>query len=175
MLAIRSGSWVVLAAVVAMLGSTGCASLGANGLGGILGDDPQAVAADPGSTYQVVFVPTNGKAEGVQRTLSGQMHVQQALEQVGAAKKFRRIQVELMRPLPSGGVHRIACEYDRGSKRVTPEFDYALLPGDRIIVKEDPTNLIDDMLGSALGPIGTKLSGKMHARGEGDSRYQVVK
>jgi hypothetical protein len=141
----------------------------------LFGEDDKAAPAQPTASYQVYFVPHEGQAEQVTRTLSGTMHVQQALEQTGAAKKFRRIEVELVRPLPSGGFHRIACDYDRANKQVTPEFDYALLPGDRIMVKEDPSTIVDDMLTSALGPLGTKLAGRVRGNDAKDSRYQIAR
>jgi hypothetical protein len=169
--AIRFGHLVTAAASLVILCS-GCTSPGTKGIAGLFGDEEKP-AADPSSTYQVMFVPAEGKPEQLTRTLSGQVHVQEALDQVGAAKKFRRIQVELVRPLPSGQFHRIACEYDLGTKRITPEFDYALLPGDRILVKEDPTNMFDDMLSSAFGPLGNKFSNRVHGLDSKDSRYQI--
>jgi hypothetical protein len=32
---------------------------------------------------------------------------------------------------------------------------------------------VDDMLASALGPLGAKFSNRMHGRGAKDSRYQI--
>lgn len=156
------------------LALAGCHSVGSPGMmASLFGGEEKPSAAEPSSTYQVIFVPKEGQPEQIQRTLSGQMHIQEALEQVGAAKKFRRIQVELVRPLPSGQFHRIPLDYDLGTKQLTPEFDYALLPGDRIIVKEDPSTIVDDMLQSALGPLGTKVANKVRGRESTDSRYQI--
>ncbi|MEX2027729.1 MAG: hypothetical protein WEH44_10510 [Pirellulaceae bacterium] len=171
--AFRFGHLAAAAALALAATSAGCTSLGMKGLGGMLGDDDKPAAIDPASTYQVIFVPTDGKPEQLQRTLSGSVHVQQALEQTGATKKFRRIHVELVRPLPSGQFHRIQCEYDLATKQVTPEFDYALLPGDRLVVKEDPSNMFDDMLNSALGPMGTKFSKRVRGSDAKDSKYQI--
>ncbi|HUE72494.1 MAG TPA: hypothetical protein VMP01_16540 [Pirellulaceae bacterium] len=171
--AFRFGHLAIAAALALAASSAGCTTLGMKGLGGMLGEDDQPAAIDPSSSYQVVFVPTDGKPQQLQRTLSGSVHVQEALDQVGAAKKFRRIEVELVRPLPNGGHHRILCEYDVATKQVTPEFDYALLPGDRLIVKEDPSNMFDDMLSSALGPMGTKFSKRARRPGAKDSKYQI--
>jgi hypothetical protein len=171
--AFRFGHLAAAAALALAASSAGCTTLGMKSLGGMLGDDDKPAAIDPASSYQVIFVPTEGKPEQLQRTLSGSIHVQEALEQTGAMKKFRRIEVELVRPLPSGQFHRIVCEYDVGTKQVTPEFDYALLPGDRLIVKEDPSNMFDDMLNSALGPMGTKFAKRARGRDAKDSKYQI--
>ena len=43
---------------------------------------------------------------------------------------------------------------DQGSDRVAPEFDYAILPGDRIVVTEDPSSFIDDLMQPVLRPLG---------------------
>ena len=172
MTAIRLGRMAALVAALAMASAGGCSAVGSKGLG-LFGSSEPPAAAEPTSTYQILFVPHEGKAEQVTRTLSGTMHIQQALEQAGAHKKFRRIEVELVRPLPQGGFHRIPCDYDRANKQITPEFDYALLPGDRIVVKEDPSTIIDDMLTSALGPMGAKITKRARGVDPKDSRYEV--
>lgn len=161
-----------LAAVACALG--GCTSWGKQDLSRkaeLLPGDGQPAA--PLEAYYVIFQPENGKAEQLERTLSGQLHVQDALSQVGAAKKYRRFTVELWRKLPSGGIHKIPLEYDRGNKRVTPEFDYALMPGDRIVLREDPSTIIDDMLQSALGPLGGKFSRQARQKTPVHEKYKI--
>jgi hypothetical protein len=50
----------------------------------------------------------------------------------------------------------MAVEYDRGTRRVKAEFDYAILPGDRILVTEDTTGPLGEMLESSwLSPLKT--------------------
>jgi hypothetical protein len=77
--------------------------------------------------------------------VTGPLCAHDALQQAKAVKKFNRITVELVRPLPSGNWHRMPIEYDRTIRRVPAECDYAILPGDRIIVTEDTGNMITDM------------------------------
>ena len=139
----------------------------------IVANPPYVVSPENAYLFRDGGMPGDAVSEQVVRTLSGTMHVQQALEQTGGFKKFRRIDVELVRPLPNGGFHKIACDYDRSTKHITPEFDYALLPGDRIVVKEDPSTIVDDMLTSALGPIGGKLVNRARGREPKESRYQI--
>jgi hypothetical protein len=111
--------------------------------------------ADPASKFVVEIRPEKGKPQAVEKALSDQIHVQQALEQTGAAKKFHRANVEVYRPLPNGGGwHKMSLEFDRDNHRVPPEFDYAVLPGDRIVVTEDPTNVMDDVMERVLTPLG---------------------
>jgi hypothetical protein len=80
--------------------------------------------------------------------------VQDALEQSGAGKKFKRFDLELYRPLPGGRWHRMALEYDRSNRRVPAENDYALSAGDRLIVIEDTSDIFDDIAKTVLGPLG---------------------
>ena len=63
----------------------GCHSVGSPGMmASLFGGEEKPSAAEPSSSYQVIFVPKEGQPEQIQRTLSGQMHIQEALEQVGA-------------------------------------------------------------------------------------------
>jgi hypothetical protein len=45
-------------------------------------------------------------------------------------------------------------EFDRSQQAVTPETDYAVYPGDRLIVEEDASNLIDDTFQSMSSSLG---------------------
>jgi len=60
--------------------------------------------------------------------------------------------LELVRALPSGGVHRMPIEYDRTIRRVPAEVDYGVLSGDRLIVTEDTGNMFSDM-GDSVGDL----------------------
>lgn len=122
--------------------------------------------------FSVEVRPEKGKPQSVEKELSGQTHVQTALEQAGVAKKFPRCFIELYRPLPNGGWHRMELEFDRENHRVPAEFDYAVLPGDRIIVTEDPTNMMDDFMAKALQPLGIDPS-KAKKKPKASDRYEV--
>lgn len=117
-------------------------------------------SAAPPAKYTVEIRPEKGKPQAVEKELTDETHVQTALEQSGAAKKYARMQVELYRPLKSGVWHKMSLEFDRDEHRVPPEYDYSLLPGDRIIVTEDPTNVLDDIMQYALRPLGFKPPSK---------------
>jgi hypothetical protein len=106
--------------------------------------------AEPANQYTVEVRFESGKAERLVRPMTGQLCVQEALEQSGASKKFRRFNLELYRPLPGGRWHRMVLEYDRANRRVPPECDYAMLPGDRIVVVEDISTMFDDVANTIL-------------------------
>jgi len=111
-------------------------------------------AIQPAAKYVVEIRPVKGKPQAVEKDLADPIHVQTALEKTGALGKFRRMDLELYRPLPSGGWHKMRLEFDRSNHQVPPEFDYALLPGDRVIVTEDPRTMVDDIMERALQPLG---------------------
>ena len=129
-------------------------------------------AATPPAKYTVEIRPEKGKPQAMERELTDQLHVQAALEQTGVAKKWARMNVEVYRPLPSGGWHKMSLEFDREHHQVPPEYDYALLPGDRIVVVQDTSNIMDDIMERTLAPLGVvpptkkpKVSDKYQIRG----------
>lgn len=145
----------LLASVAASAPFTGCTSMGKTSLWGQQAEvvkqesafDSQSPA--PAGKYVIEYRDSSGKGSSSDFTLAGPIHIHEALQQAGAIKKFNRIKIELVRPLPTGGWHRMPIEYDRSIRRVPAECDYALLPGDRLIVTEDTSNIFTDMMDSA--------------------------
>lgn len=138
-------------------------------LGAEVTPGPQA-NAPPAAKYVIEIRPEKGKAKSVEKQLTDPIHVQTALEQSGALKKWKRSEIVIYRPLPSGGWHKMNLEHDKENNRVPPEYDYAVLPGDRIIVTEDPRNMMDDMMERTLKPLGINPPKKADPIKE---RYQI--
>jgi hypothetical protein len=112
-----------------------------------------AAAADPESPHFFVEFRQEGRKPAlVALPLEEPFYVQQALEKTGAVKKFRRMKIDVYRQLPQGGGHRIPVAYDRGRRRVAQGADYAVHHKDRIVVTEDTSNVLDDILESISGP-----------------------
>lgn len=148
--------WTALVAAVVACGPlTGCTSLGKTSLWGqqaeVIKKDPafDSQSPAPAGKYVIEYRDSSGKGSSSDFTLAGPINIHEALQQAGAIKKFNRIKIELVRPLPAGGWHRMPIEYDRSIRRVPAECDYAVLPGDRLIVTEDTSNIFSDMLDSA--------------------------
>jgi hypothetical protein len=110
-------------------------------------------------SYVVEFRPAGAPPERLEVPMPDTTFIQDALQRSRAQKRFSRFQIQLYRPLPDGGQHRIDIAYDRGSRRVPPAFDYALRQGDRLIFVEDTSNILDDMLANVSGPLGRMLPG----------------
>jgi hypothetical protein len=124
----------------------------------------------PAAKYVIEVRPEKGKSKSVEKQLTEPIHIQTALEQSGALKKFKRSEIVMYRPLPSGGWHKMNLEYDKENNRVPPEYDYAILAGDRIVVIEDPRNMLDDAMERTLKPLGINPPKKADPLKE---RYQI--
>jgi hypothetical protein len=129
-----------------------------------------APSGPPAPKFVVEIRPHNEKPQAVEKPLTESTHVQNALEITGAAKKFERAMVDVYRQLPTGGWHKMSLEYDKNTHRIPPEYDYAVLPGDRIIVTEDTTTVWDDMMERTLKPLGINPPRKKDPIKE---RYQI--
>ena len=83
------------------------------------------------------------------------MTVQDVLAGVQVDRVFKRMTIELQRPTKKS--HRplkMPVTYSRKQKHVDPAYNYALQPGDRLVITEDTSTAFDDMLDGALDRIG---------------------
>lgn len=134
------------------------------------GEGGTPAAAPHADKYSVEIRSASGKAEALPQTLTGHICVQEALEQSGAAKRFKRFDLELYRPLAGGRWHRMVLEYDRSNRRVPAENDYAISAGDRLIVIEDTNDIFDDIAQKVLAPLGLESDSPKQRIAE---RYRV--
>jgi len=117
---------------------------------------PGPNASRPSATVE--FRSPSAAPQPVKIALEGDaFHVQQAMEKAGAWKKYSRMNVELTRKTPQGRWTKMAVSCDRGKRKVDPQCDYQILPGDVLIIKEDPSTIVDDML-SKVSPIRSMLT-----------------
>jgi hypothetical protein len=155
------GAWLAL--VWTSL-AAGCASLTTQELGTLPqpGTDPsvatQSAVPNNGSITVEIRPEKSGKPELRQLPLQSPMYVQQALEATGVIKRFRGMNVELIR-MAGDKRQKMDSKYVRAGRRVDPGYDYALHPGDHLIVTEDSTTVLDEMFHALTGPIG-KAVGK---------------
>jgi hypothetical protein len=127
----------------------------------------------PPGNFTVEVQPASGKSIAKEQPLVGHLTIQQALEHTKADKKFGKFNLELHRPLADGRWHKMVVKYDRQQKQVDPEFDYAIQSGDRLIVVQDTTTLLDEALDAVTLPFGgpslkkSKNPPGVHYRSEG--------
>jgi hypothetical protein len=93
-----------------------------------------------------------GKVQVGHLDLAPDATVQSVLEKTKANRKFSRATVALQRKLDSGEWHKMDVQYDPGAQRVDPLHDYHVQPGDRVVVTEDTTSGIEDLMKDQMGP-----------------------
>ena len=157
-LAAQRRMWIMSSIAAAALSWAGCATIEgtAGGLSKVTGDASAANAQQPvppAGAYTIELRGSGHKPEMRQMPLTGPTLVQQALEQSGAAKRFRRMNIVVMRAAGDER-HKLDVKFDRKRGTVNPLYDYALVPGDHLVVTEDTSTVVDDMLGSLSGPLG---------------------
>jgi hypothetical protein len=82
------------------------------------------------------------------------MLVDEVIVRSGASKYFTRMTIKVFRSGgPAGTYLPLEAEYDYIKERVRAESNYALQPGDYVVVTEDATTAFDDMFGQLLGPL----------------------
>ena len=115
----------------------------------------EGASAAPGPTTAVTMEirPVGKKKpEMTQLQLDSGATVQQALEKAKLVKRFRRMNIEVMRVAGQQRA-KLDVKYDHTKAQVNPLYDYALYPGDHLIVAEDPSTSLDDMFNSIAGPL----------------------
>ena len=95
------------------------------------------------------------RPQTVEVPLSEKTCVQDVLDASRATSKFRNLDVVVLRPTPKASepLLKLACRFDRRKRRIGWESDYAVLPGDRVIVREDTSGGLDKIMTSMLGPV----------------------
>jgi hypothetical protein len=141
--------------VLAMGGCGTIASPRPNLLGQLSGSPSNAASTPtpnaPACTIEVRGV--SGKARRIQAPFRDGMVVQDALERSGALSRHRRVKIEVVRMAPDGqGRLKMQARFDPRNRRVDPGFDYALQPGDYVIISDDSAAMLNDMLDDTLGP-----------------------
>ncbi len=83
------------------------------------------------------------------------MVVQDALEGSGVMDRFDRMTIKVRRFVKGQQAYLpLTAVYDHDRNEVRPESNYAIQPGDILIVTEDTSSSSQDMLQQLLGPLG---------------------
>ncbi len=120
-----------------LLSTVGCASFNQAGKREL----PQA---DPSQQYYVEMHNVVGKSEIYTGQLEGDDTVQTALEKSGAIRKYRHMEVAVMRTVAeTGHPLRMVVQYSPRERRVVDSENYAIMAGDRIVIEAASTSLLD--------------------------------
>jgi hypothetical protein len=133
MVRVSSSLLVLLAAALA-----GCASP-------LWKTAPKAAALPSLGQCTVEMRDSDGSAKLKQVDVDANSTVAQVLAKSGGNKKFNRFQAELCRQLPNGKWHKMQVPVDPVKDKIDFAHDYHVQPGDMLVVKEDTSDMIDDM------------------------------
>ncbi len=140
----RFTSMAILGLFVTVL-STGCASLMPVG-----NSEIPAAVADSRGTYKVEMETTFGKQVGIAQ-LTGEMTIQQVLEHSGAIKKFRAMEIMIVRQLEGQLPLKMYVDFDSQTDEVKMHQNYAIHPNDHIFIKAKSNSPFDQFLGNFGG------------------------
>lgn len=156
----RTRCWLMIFIVAAGGASAGCAGFqdaaGGDSLTWLTGktEKPAETPLPLTGAYTVEIRREGHKTETVQLPHRPETRLQNAVEQSGAAKKFRRMTLYVVRTPPNGGPkQRMSAAYDAGERRVAWESDYAIYPGDHIVITQDNSSELDKLVQRFLGPL----------------------
>jgi hypothetical protein len=116
------------------------------------------MAQQPEGMITLEIRPAAGQPEAHQLPLTESMRIQTALEQAELPKRFKRMELYVMRPAGQQR-HKLESKYMHKKGGVNPLYDYSLRPGDHLVVVEDTRNMFDDILESIGGPLFRTLGG----------------
>lgn len=111
--------------------------------------EPMETSAMPGYAVRMEF--NVGQPKIHRGHLTSPMTIQDVLEECGAIRKYRNMQIDILRKIPeSGRTIKMAVDYDAGKKSVMVEQNYAIHNGDRISIKPMDSSPLDQLLKNAL-------------------------
>ena len=130
--------FVCLAAVVI----TGCQSIATF---------PGHPKAEPttGEELVVQVRPANSKARNQRVAVTADMTLQNVVDEVKT--KFRNKIVYIVRTSPvTGERHKLEAQFE-SNRRISLHTDYAIQPGDRVVISQDTTSSFDRVMKSMFG------------------------
>lgn len=116
----------------------------------IPGQAKPAIAPTPAGHCEVV-IRGQGKPKQETVQVTSETRVQNIIEQTSGSK-FRRMKVHILRPstYKPGDTVKLVSNFDAKKRKVTWETDYAVLPGDKVIIARDTTTAFDRAIGGIL-------------------------
>ena len=142
---------IALCGLLAVAAATGCSSLQSTPIDPLVESSELSTVTDP--MVVVELRDGDNDREYLRAPLQESMLVQDALKGAGAIRRFRRMDVVLVRKTPAGEKLRLPVRYDSSNRRVVNENNYALHGGDWIEVTKDNSTTFDRMVEKAFEPL----------------------
>jgi hypothetical protein len=151
---LRLNVWPWLAAAALCLANSGCAAIhSGNPLSLFALDHDEKTPTESVGTCTVELRTRTRRPQTLDVPLSDQTRVQNVLDASRATSKFRNLDVFILRPTPQASepMLKLGCRFDRKARRIALETDYAVLPGDRVVVREDTSVGVEKFVSMLLG------------------------
>ncbi len=150
----RAGQLVIAVTILAAF--SGCTAL-QTATDSSLVTSANASAVDSSGITLEIRATSEKKPRFEQVALDSGSTVQQVLEKAKLTKEFRRMNIQIVR-MAGDQQARMDVKYEHTKGAVDPLYDYALYPGDYLIVREVNKTALDDMLESLTSPLGQSSS-----------------
>ena len=97
--------------------------------------------------------PETSRAKRISLPFEPGMTVQNAVDAAKLPRQFKKMKINVMRVTPQSNGQRVPlrAEYDAVARRVSILHDMTLHPGDHIMVEEDTSSQVSQLLGSLSG------------------------
>lgn len=149
---------------LAVLLSTGCAVTPTDSqkspLAALVGGSQSKQTEEAKPTGPVVYVhviPEIGRPRRVDVPYTQGATVQHAITQAKALKRFSNVKIEVIRTDKQTGQRvKMNSRYLASKRRIAISDDYALYPGDYIVVQEDTKTQLDQILDPVAKILGQK-------------------
>jgi len=130
--------------------STGCSTLPSSLSSGAFSDSSAPpVASGSQAQYLVDMQMSYGGSKKFKGNIGRGATVQTAIDASGATKKFRRMDVAVMRNVEGDYKPlKMSANYNSSKKMISPETDYALQHGDRIMITPKSESQLLKMFGT---------------------------
>jgi hypothetical protein len=110
---------------------------------------PAAPGAPSPATFSIEVRPAGRSPKRKQVVLEKDLHLQDAVKMSGA--HFRKKDIYIVRKSPKTGTrHKLGTTIDSQRRQISLETDYAILPGDVVVVAEDTSTVFDEILQGVL-------------------------
>ena len=130
----------VLGSVLVIASLTGCQTLTSSS---------QAPLDTPPDKITVQIRAANRQPKNIQIALTPNMRLQDILN--GSKANFRNKTAYIVRTSPkTGEKHKLEANFG-ANRRISLETDYAIQPGDRVVVAQDTTSSFDKVMKSMFG------------------------
>lgn len=127
--------------------NSGCSSF--SGLNRIFDRSLDQPASESQGSYQVEMGNMFGGPTIYEGQIDGPITVQTALQKSGAIHRYRKMDISVLRIVEeTGRPIKMVVDYQASKKSVRPEQDYAILPGDRIIIQPQQNGMLERLTSS---------------------------